>query len=427
MSLTADQIAIIKSTVPILEAGGEALTTHFYTLLMKEDGIKRFFNQGHQAEGSQPRALAFSLLCVAKHIDAIGDLIASPAGTLLINQIVQKHVALHVLPEHYPIVGRNLLRAIREVLGEEVATDAVIKAWEIAYGIVADLLIGIEAAEFEKLAAVPGGWRGLRGFRIINRVQDTPTAVTYTLQSEDKLPVLIPKAGQYLTLDIVDDAAGLSTKRNYSLCDTVQADEDGVHNIYKITTELVPGSCMPHYLAKRQVGDILQVLPPAGQFTLDDASDAPLVFIAAGSGITPFVSMCREAYAAHPSRPITLVHIARSEERQMLKTVTSDLGGVKLVVHHTSAPDSKLYSPESPDQPSAAYLDLLRQVLLKDGEPVVEEKNIYVVGPKHFMINTLTAILQVVPSFDGTAVKFEAFGPHPSFELIAAREAAKKH
>jgi nitric oxide dioxygenase len=38
----------------------------------------------------------------------LGDLVA---------KIINKHVALQILPEHYPIVGSCLLRAISEVLG----------------------------------------------------------------------------------------------------------------------------------------------------------------------------------------------------------------------------------------------------------------------------------------------------------------------
>ena len=68
-------------------------------------------------------------------LEALGDLAA---------QIVNKHVALQVQPEHYPIVGACLLRAIREVLGAEIATDEVIEAWAAAYGQLADLLIGAE-------------------------------------------------------------------------------------------------------------------------------------------------------------------------------------------------------------------------------------------------------------------------------------------
>ena len=125
--LCAEQIALIKATVPLLESGGEALTTHFYKLLLSEHPeVKPLFNQAHQASGEQPRALANGVLMYARHIDrleALGPLVA---------QIINKHVALQVLPEHYPLVGSCLLRAIREVLGEAIATDAVIDAWALS-------------------------------------------------------------------------------------------------------------------------------------------------------------------------------------------------------------------------------------------------------------------------------------------------------
>lgn len=52
----------------------------------------------------------------ARHIDQLEQL----GG--LVGQIINKHVALQILPEHYPIVGSCLLRAIEEVLGKEIAT-----------------------------------------------------------------------------------------------------------------------------------------------------------------------------------------------------------------------------------------------------------------------------------------------------------------
>ena len=55
----------------------------------------------------------------ARHIDRL-EALGPLAG-----QIVNKHVALQIQPEHYPIVGSCLLRAIREVLGADIATDAV--------------------------------------------------------------------------------------------------------------------------------------------------------------------------------------------------------------------------------------------------------------------------------------------------------------
>lgn len=153
--LSAQDRAIIKSTVPLLESGGEALITHFYRMMLSEyPEVRPLFNQAHQASGDQPRALANGVLMYARHIDQLdqlGDLVA---------KIINKHVALQILPEHYPIVGACLLRAISEVLGSEIATPEVMSAWGAAYGQLADILIGAEAAIYDEKAQAPGGWRG---------------------------------------------------------------------------------------------------------------------------------------------------------------------------------------------------------------------------------------------------------------------------
>lgn len=108
--LSAEHRAIIKATVPLLESGGEALTRHFYaTMLNEHPEVRPMFNQAHQASGAQQRALANGVLMYARHIDELDKL----GG--LVGQIINKHVALNIQPEHYPIVGSCLLRSIREV------------------------------------------------------------------------------------------------------------------------------------------------------------------------------------------------------------------------------------------------------------------------------------------------------------------------
>ena len=73
--LTDRQKEIVKSTVPLLETGGEALTTHFYkTMLGEYPEVRPLFNQAHQQSGAQPRALANSVLMYAKHIDQLEQL-----------------------------------------------------------------------------------------------------------------------------------------------------------------------------------------------------------------------------------------------------------------------------------------------------------------------------------------------------------------
>ncbi len=121
--LSNEQKAILQQTVPLLEAGGEALTRHFYQIMLQDyPEVRPLFNQAHQASGEQARALANAVLNYARHIDELEAL--GP----LVGQIVNKHVSLQVQPEHYPIVGACLLQAMREVLGADVATAPVLEA-----------------------------------------------------------------------------------------------------------------------------------------------------------------------------------------------------------------------------------------------------------------------------------------------------------
>ncbi len=116
-------IEIVKSTAPILQEHGEVLTQHFYKrMLSRNPEVASFFNTSNQEQGTQQRALAGAVTAFALHIDNLEVL----AGA--VELIAQKHAALQIKAEHYPIVGENLLASIKEVLGDAV-TDNIINAW----------------------------------------------------------------------------------------------------------------------------------------------------------------------------------------------------------------------------------------------------------------------------------------------------------
>ena len=75
--LTDQQKTIIKQTVPVLQAHGEALTRHFYERMFRVNPeVRDYFNPAHQRSGSQQRALAGAILAYAQHIDnpaVLGD------------------------------------------------------------------------------------------------------------------------------------------------------------------------------------------------------------------------------------------------------------------------------------------------------------------------------------------------------------------
>ena len=66
--------------------------------------------------------------------------------------VVKKIGAVHcdrkITAEHYPIIGQNLLTAIKEVLGE-LATDEIIDAWAKAYGVISKIFIDVEKEIYE--------------------------------------------------------------------------------------------------------------------------------------------------------------------------------------------------------------------------------------------------------------------------------------
>ena len=386
--LTADQTAIIKATVPILESGGESLTTHFYKVMLGEyPQVRPLFNQAHQASGAQPRALANSVLQYAKHIDNLGALGNLPA------QIIQKHVALQIQPEHYPIVGTCLLRAIREVLGPDIATDEVIEAWGAAYWDLANLLIGAEKAEYDRLALAPGGWRGARAFRVARKVAESAEIVSLHLEPVDGQPVVDFTPGQYLGLRLVID--GQEVRRNYSL----SAAPNG--RSYRISVKREQGGVVSNHLHD-QVGEgaVLEVFPPAGEFVLRDGA-APLVLISGGVGITPTLAMA-EAALAKGDREVIFLHYARNKDVHAFGKTLKDWAARYpkfrnfIVYEHGEADKVDALGRPTPEQ-------------LQRWLPAGLDCDVYFLGPKPFMaaIKRFLAAL----GLPDERRRYEFFGP----------------
>ncbi|WP_460416844.1 NO-inducible flavohemoprotein [Pseudomonas sp. microsymbiont 2] len=386
--LNAEQRAIIKATVPLLESGGEALTTHFYKLMLSEyPEVRPLFNQAHQASGDQPRALANGVLMYARHIDRLEQL----GG--LVGQIINKHVALQILPEHYPIVGSCLLRAIEEVLGKDIATPEVIAAWAAAYGQLADILIGAEENLYKEKEQAAGGWRGSREFRLARREQESREIVSFYFAPVDGKPVLKAEPGQYIGLQLFID--GQELRRNYSLsalCDGEQ---------YRISVKREAGGKVSNYLHDGlMVGDTLQLFPPSGDFTLV-ASDKPLVLISGGVGITPTLAMLEAALETE--RAVHFIHCARNGAVHAFGDWVDDLAA-----KHPQLKRFYCYAEDDGSRKADA-VGLLDQALLGEWLPRERDIDAYFLGPKGFMA-AIKRQLKGLGVPEGQS-RYEFFGP----------------
>jgi len=146
-TVSAEAMVIVKSTAPALEKHGLAITTAMYARLFQNRDIEAMFDRAAQNSGEQPRRLAGAILAYARNIDKLPNL--GPA----VSRMVARYLETGVKPDHYPHVAEALLPAIREVLGEEVATDEILAAWGEAYWMLADILIAAEAQAYEDSAA----------------------------------------------------------------------------------------------------------------------------------------------------------------------------------------------------------------------------------------------------------------------------------
>ena len=395
--------AIVTATVPLLEAGGEALTTHFYKLLLAEHpDVRPLFNQANQVSGEQPRALANGVLMYAKHIDrleALGDMAA---------QIVNKHVALQILPEHYPVVGACLLRAIREVLGAEVATDAVIEAWAAAYGQLADMLIGAEAAAYDAKADAPGGWRGARAFTVVQKDAESAEITSFYLAPADGAPVLDFAPGQYIGLRL--DVNGQEARRNYSL----SAAPNG--RSYRISVKREPGGLVSNHLHDHvHEGATVDLFPPSGLFTLQPA-DRPLVLISGGVGITPTLAMLEAALATSPVRPVHFIHCARSHQVHAFRAPIDALALAHPQFERFYCYDEAPAAHEQVEAPhGVGRLDAHKLAQwLPAAAGGVRDVDVYFLGPKPFMQQVRRSLQALgVPA---PQMRFEFFGPASALE-----------
>lgn len=111
---------------------------------------------------------------------------------------------------------------------------------------------------------------------------------------------------------------------NVSLIDPPETDDKGNRRTFSIVSapfenDLVVATRMRDSAFKRvlktmPVGTRLQLRGPAGMFLLDDGGNRPAAFIAGGIGVTPFVSMLRQAANDRLARKLYLFYSNRRPE-----------------------------------------------------------------------------------------------------------------
>jgi ring-1,2-phenylacetyl-CoA epoxidase subunit PaaE len=155
----------------------------------------------------------------------------------------------------------------------------------------------------------------------IDRLCADAVAVTFDVPAA-LADVFAFRAGQYLTLRLLVD--GVEERRSYSICAPVGAAP-------RIGVRLVEGGLFSSWLVERaRRGERIDVLPPLGTFTPDLTTPARHALIAAGSGITPVLSVAATLLAAHPDNEVTLLYGNRRTDTVMFAEDLADLKNAHL-------------------------------------------------------------------------------------------------
>jgi ferredoxin-NADP reductase len=262
-----------------------------------------------------------------------------------------------------------------------------------------------------QLAAAPALWDGDRDETLICREirQETPDVKTFVLASQK--PCLFRYApGQFLTLEL--EIAGQAINRCYTLASSPTRPD-----LVSITVKRVPGGPVSNWLHDNlQVGSTLRVLGPAGEFSCflhPMPAKQKYLFLSAGSGITPLMSMSRAAHDLALDADIVFVHSAR--------TPGDIIFAHELQLMAFNRPTFRLgfVCERRGDQPMwAGFNGFLNQAILQNVAPDFLERKVFTCGPAPYMA-AVRSILQGA-GFDMANYHEESF----SFETLQAEAAA---
>lgn len=318
--LSEKTIQTIKSTVPVLETHGTAITKRFYQLMFSaHPELLNIFNHANQSQGRQQQALANAVYAAAVHIEKLETILP------VVKQIAHKHRSLGVRAEHYPIVGENLLAAIKDVLGD-AATDDILHAWAEAYGVIANVFIEVEAEMYRHSEQQDGGWAEFRAFKVGKKVRESDVITSFYLVPQDGGALASFEPGQYVSVRMEIPGEANTHIRQYSLSD---APGKSYYRISVKREDELPGKPagkVSAYLHERVAeGDVLWLSAPAGEFTLDRRDTRPVVLLSGGVGLTPLVSMLHTLADAHRDRRVAFVHAAQNGNVHALKSEVEQL------------------------------------------------------------------------------------------------------
>ena len=247
----------------------------------------------------------------------------------------------------------------------------------------------------------PRGWSGWRDFRVCLRVPEGVDAVSITLVPVNGGKMVDYRPGQHLpvSLDLPD---GTVAQRCYSLSGASGLADRSAYRISVRDT----GVASNHIVRRLPVGSIVRAKVPQGGFALPLQPDFPLVMIAGGIGITPFIGYLETLHRRSSPVETMLLYGVRDASSHAFRERLAELA--------TQIPGFTLVTCFSRD---AAYPTARVSAKLVPQSWIDRRARFYLCGPDAMMRDiTAQLIARGVFRFDIFTERFQAAAPSAAID-----------
>jgi len=216
-------------------------------------------------------------------------------------------------------------------------------------------------------------WNDAEPLVCTSRVPEAPDVCTFSFSAATASEFRY-SAGQFVSLEL--PVPGGPVVRTYTLSSSPSRPR-----LISVTVKAQADSVGTRWMLDHlRPGDTLRAIGPAGTFTLPDTGDGKYLFISAGSGVTPALSMSTWLYDTTSSPDICFVQCAQGPSqiiaRRQMEGLASRVPGIRL--HYVVEDDE-------PFTVWTGYRGYLSQIMLGSMAPDFLEREVFCCGPEPFM------------------------------------------
>jgi len=250
----------------------------------------------------------------------------------------------------------------------------------------------------EDRAAIALWSGGVTSLKVADIIEETADAKTFRLVGEKPL-LFSYRPGQFVTLLLTID--GEYIERSYSISSSPSRP-----HVLELTVKRVPGGRVSNWLCDHvMLGERLTIKGPAGKFSCFDCPASKMLFIGAGSGITPMMSMSR--WIADTSADVDVKFLASFKSpadiifRKELELISARHACFRVAVTLTSAWPGR---SESWTGLTGRFDKSMIHALVPD----LDQRHVFLCGPEPFAAE----VRRILPElgFDQAKLHSESFG-----------------